>query len=226
MVGPRVVKVIVSVGLVAVSQGGWGATGLPAGSYPLDDLDRTVAATGPVRCPTLPLTVYRGSGVRYTRPVRVHPAFADRLRVFEEVVAEVSREHFGRPPITLSHAGTYSCRRIGGYPTLLSEHSFGNGIDVVGFTFPSLRRRQPPSALPARLRRPFTVTLADWQRDPATPQARFLDALARRLVARRDIFRVLLGPAYPGHKGHFHFDVAPFRLVAIWTPLDESDPTP
>jgi hypothetical protein len=35
-------------------------------------------------------------------------------------------------------------------------------------------------------------------------------------VARDDIFRVLLGPAFPGHKTHFHFDVAPWRLVDIW----------
>jgi hypothetical protein len=200
-------------------------TALPVGSYPLDELSRTVAPTGAIHCPTVPLATYRGTSVRYEKPVKVHPAFVAQLKLFEEVVGEVAREHFGRAPTSLSHAGTYSCRRIGGYPTLLSEHSFGNGIDVVGLSFPALRRRQvAPAGLPSALRRRFTVTLAQWQRDPATPEARFLDALARRLVARRDVFRVLLGPGYPGHKGHFHFDVAPFRLVAIWTSLDESDP--
>jgi hypothetical protein len=119
------------------------------------------------------------------------------------------------------HAGTLSCRRIGGYPTLLSEHALGNGIDVVGFSFPPAPRGSRD--LPPALRGRFAVTLADWQRTPETARARFLDDLARQLVARRDIFRVLLGPAYPGHKGHFHFDVAPYRLVAIWTALDESD---
>jgi hypothetical protein len=146
--------------------------------------------------------------------------------MFEEVVVEVAREHFGRAPVSMKHAGTYSCRRIGGYPTLISEHGMGNGIDVVGFSFPRLPRKQASPDLPARLRRPFDVTLADFQADPNTPRARFLDTLARRLIARHDIFRVLLGPAYPGHKGHFHFDVAPWRLVSIWTSNDDGPPAP
>jgi hypothetical protein len=190
-------------------------------SYPLDGTTRDVAPTGPARCPPLPLVVYKGTQVRYAKPARVHPAFAERLRKFEEVVAEVAREHFGRAPAGMNHDGTHSCRRISGYPTLLSEHALGNGIDVVGFTFPRLPRRQAaPEELSGALKRPFQVTLADWQADPRTPRARFLDALARRLIARPDIFRVLLGPAYPGHKGHFHFDMAPYRMVSIWTAND------
>jgi hypothetical protein len=192
-------------------------------AYPLDGLDRTVAARGPARCPRLPSVIYRGTRLRYDPPARVHPAFAERLKRFEDVVVEVAQEQFGRAPISLRHAGTFSCRRIGGYPTLLSEHAFGNGIDLVGFAFPAAAGAR---LLPPALRRPFTVTLADWRNPPDTPRARFLDTLARRLVERRDVFRVLLGPAYPGHKGHFHFDVAPYRLVAIWTALDESSRAP
>jgi hypothetical protein len=193
--------------------------------YPLDDVVRSIAPTGPARCPAVPLVVYRGTRVRYDHPARVHPAFAERLRLFEEVVAEVGREQFGRAPISLQHAGTYSCRRIGGYPTLLSEHGIGNGIDVVAFSFPRLPRRQQAN-VPASLRGSFRVSLADFQAEPTTPRARFLDALARRLIGRHDIFRVLLGPAYPGHKGHFHFDVAPYRVVSIWTADDDAPAAP
>ena len=50
----------------------------------------------------------------------------------------------------------------------------------------------------------------------ARHHARFLDELARALVADKTIFRVMLGPGYPGHKDHFHFDMAPYRLVKIW----------
>jgi hypothetical protein len=200
-----------------------GAAPLAPGSYPLDGADRTAPASGPVRCPTVPLVEYRGTTIRYARPVRVHPAFARQLRAFEEVVAEVGRESFGRAPVTLGHAGTYSCRRVGGYPTLLSEHSFGNGIDVVSFTFAPLARQPAPAGLPRALRGRFTVSLADWQLRATTPRARFLDTLAHRLVDRQDVFRVLLGPGYPGHRGHFHFDVAPYRLVAIWSVLDQGD---
>jgi len=198
-----------------------------AGSYPLDGVTRDIAATGPARCPNVPLVVYKGNKVRYDHPARVHPAFAERLRMFEEVVVDVAREHFGRAPVAMKHAGTYSCRRIGGYPTLISEHGIGNGIDVVGFSFPRLARKQAtPASLPAGLRGPFQVSLADFQAEPNTPRARFLDALARRLIGRHDIFRVLLGPAYPGHKGHFHFDVAPYRVVSIWTSNDDGPPAP
>src|SRR5437762_798456 len=141
-------------------------------SYPLDGLPRTIAPTGPAICPTVPLVVYRGTRIKYAKPARVYPAFAERLRLFEEVAAQVGREHFGRAPVSLSHAGTYSCRRIGGYPTLLSEHGIGNGIDVIGFTFPALPRRAPaPSTLPPRLRGAFQVTLADWEREARSPRA-------------------------------------------------------
>ena len=197
------------------------------GSYALDGVTRDIAPTGPARCPAVPLVVYRGSKVRYDHPARVHPAFAERLKMFEDVVVEVAREHFGRAPVAMKHAGTYSCRRIGGYPTLISEHGIGNGIDVVGFSFPRMPRKQAtPSGLPPGLRGSFQVSLADFQADPNTPRARFLDALARRLIGRHDIFRVLLGPAYPGHKGHFHFDVAPYRVVSIWTSNDDGPPAP
>jgi hypothetical protein len=212
---------------LALALAGAPDAGGPADSYPLDGLVRAIAPTGPVRCPTVPLVVYGGTRVRYARPARVHPAFAARLELFEEVVVEVARAHFGRAPSSMNHAGTFSCRRIGGYPTLLSEHGIGNGIDVVGFAFPRLPRRQPaPADLPASLRRPFQVSLADWQADAKTPRARFLAALVRRLIARRDIFRVLLGPAYPGHKGHLHFDVSPYRVVSIWTGDDDQPPPP
>jgi hypothetical protein len=189
-------------------------------AYPLDGLPRTMSATGPAVCPPLPMIVYRGTRLRYLPPTRVHPAFAERLRKFEDVVVEIAREHFGRAPTSMSHAGTYSCRRISRYPTLLSEHGLGNGIDVVSFAFPRLPRGQP-TALPPALRRAFSLSLADWQPEPSTPRAKFLNALARRLIGRHDIFRVLLGPAYPGHKGHFHFDVAPYRVVSIWTEDDD-----
>lgn len=196
-------------------------------SYPLDGLDRAAPAATAVACPTVPLVDYRGTLVRFDRATRVHPAFAERLRAFEQVVVDTAVEVYGRAPAGLRHAGTFSCRRVRHSTSLLSEHAFGNGIDVVSFRFAALPRGSTaPPELPTKLRRAFTVSLAhDW--DPAfasspspSLHARFLDALARRLVERRDIFRVLLGPAHPDHRGHFHFDCAPWRHVAIWTRWD------
>jgi hypothetical protein len=53
---------------------------------------------------------------------------------------------------------------------------------------------------------------------PTAPHSRFLRELARRTIARRDLFHVLLGPSYPGHQSHFHFDCAPFRMVDVFGP--------
>lgn len=206
--------------------GGPGAFGGDAAlqGYPLDSASREAPARGTVACPDVPIQRYRGARFRYAKPVQVHPAFAVQLRKFEDVVVDVATRHYGRAPVVMRHAGARSCRRIGGYRNLLSEHAFGNGIDVVGFDFAAVSRRaQLPAELPRHLRRSFNVSLAHWGATEGTAalHARFLDDLARTLVNRRDVFRVLLGPAYPGHRGHFHFDVAPYRVVAIWSVYDQ-----
>lgn len=54
------------------------------------------------------------------------------------------------------------------------------------------------------------------QRGVALVHSRFLRELAQRLIARPDIFRTLLGPVWPGHKNHFHLDMALYRVVEIF----------
>ncbi|TNF26079.1 MAG: hypothetical protein EP329_21850 [Deltaproteobacteria bacterium] len=189
------------------------------GSYGLDDTSRGVAPKGKLVCPDVPLTRYKGDVVRYKTPVQVYTGFVERLRRFETVAAEVATRLYGRPPQRILHMGTYNCRRISRYPDLVSEHGVGNGIDVAGFEFgPLPKGATAPDGLPKKLRRAFTVTVErDWDADPETTshKARFLRELAETLAARQDIFRVLLGPGYPGHKNHFHFDCAPYRLVVL-----------
>ena len=46
--------------------------------------------------------------------------------------------------------------------------------------------------------------------------ARFLRTLALRLMAHPEVFRVLLGPGYPGHETHFRFDMTTFRMVQLF----------
>lgn len=222
-------------GLVAVVGITSGAPG-PAGAepslepslepYPLDGVPRVISPRGPVRCPTVDLVTYRGDVIRYHKPVRVYPALAPRLVGLELIVSEVAIEVYGRAPRKLRHVGTYNCRRIAAYPELLSEHGLGNGIDVEGFDFGPATVPLPPG-LPRALRGAFDVRLGrDWRRERGVGaiHARFLRTLAQRLIARDDLFRVLLGPAWPGHAGHFHFDMAPFRLVAIFD--DDPDAPP
>jgi hypothetical protein len=184
-------------------------------AYVLDAIPREVPVRGRLRCPGERVS-YRGTHVRYHKPVSVNPAFIPRLVRFEALLVEVAREHYGRAPVRLVHIGAYNCRRTRGYPDLLSEHALGNALDVEALRFAPVRRaerRQTPRAL----RKGFIVSvLRHWSADPEAKSrhAAFLRALTRRLL-EDDIFRVLLGPAFPGHRNHFHFDMAPYRLVAL-----------
>jgi len=118
----------------------------------------------------------------------------------------------------LLHLGTFNCRRIRAYPDLLSEHALGNAIDVEGFEFGAMSRDD--GAAPALApRAAFTVRLvAHWDsRRPVDQIHRtFLRTLARRIIDEPELFRVALGPAWPGHRNHFHFDCAPYRLVEVF----------
>lgn len=200
------------------------AEDLPLEPYPLDDIPRVVDVRGPMRCPAVPLVPHPGERVRWKTALKVHPAFAQRLEAFEAVVAEVATAVYGRAPARIAHLGSFNCRRIRRYPDLLSEHGVGNAIDVSAFEFPALTRAEArQSALPKALRRAFTVSVLDhWdgpeEEAPIQPKAlhrRFLRELTAALERRPEIFRVMLGPAYPGHDNHFHFDCAPYRLVVL-----------
>jgi len=194
---------------------------VPLEPYALDDIGRTVEVKGPMRCPTVPLEPHPGGAPRWKTPLKVHPAFANRLDQFEAVVVSVATRIYGRAPTRITHLGSFNCRRIARYPDLLSEHGLGNAVDVAGFEFPALSRADAKtSSLPRALQRAFKVTVLEHWDDAkegsaAALHSQFLHALTAALEARPDIFRVMLGPAYPGHKNHFHFDCAPYRLVVL-----------
>jgi hypothetical protein len=190
-----------------------------ASGYGLDGVSRkAISRRGKLKCPKVRMVKYRGTHLRYQRATWVFTGFATRLARFEQVVSKVAKDVYGRAPSRINHMGTFNCRRIGGYPNLISEHGLGNGIDVAGFRFSKAPQADRAKA-PASLRGAFNVSVLkhwDAKRGVGRVHARFLHQLARALVKRQDIFRVLLGPGYPGHKNHFHFDVAPYRLVQIW----------
>lgn len=190
------------------------------GQYPLDDIARVLDPGEELPCKRARLVDYRGELIRYHRTTKVHADFVPRLRAFERVVVQTAKEIYGRAPRRLKHMGTYACRRIRRYPDWVSEHALGNAIDVAGFDFGRLPRGEAlPAGLPRSLRRSFSVRVEDhWngKRRAAAVHRRFLRTLARRLIARPEIFRTLLGPAYPGHRNHFHFDCAPYRVVDIF----------
>ena len=188
--------------------------------YPLDVVSRQLPPGVPFGCPAVDLVDYRGDAIRFHPPAKVISGFKDRLEKLSTVVAAVATEVYGRPPLALVDLGTFACRRMEGHPRFLSEHGLGNAIDVAGFDFGPLPKGAVlPAGLDRAFKNGFEVRVqTHWKAKTghAAVHARFLKALARRLIARTDIFHVLLGPGYPGHGNHFHFDMAPFRLVQIF----------
>jgi hypothetical protein len=189
----------------------------------LEALPRTLPPGAPLPCEGahLPLVRYSGEHLHYQKPLQVHPQFGAHLPAWEALVSELATRHYGRPPRRIVHLGGFSCRRMRRYPDWVSEHALGNAIDVAGFDFAPLARGQTlPAGLPRALRGAFQVRLErHWNgRGANAPHAEFLRALARALIARPDLFSVVLGPAWPGHKNHFHLDRAPYRVVEVFTP--------
>ncbi len=183
--------------------------------FPLNDLPRKVH--GEVECPHVDLVEYAGSRIPYNRPIKVTRGFRKRLIRFETIVAEVSIEVYGRPPDRIVHAGGYACKTVGHHKKKLSEHAFGQAIDVAGFDFDAVPASKYKGLVKGRARKAFKVRLVDdWDADKgfAAKHSRFLHRLAQELE-RRGPFSTMLGPSYKGHKRFFHFDFGPqffFRL--------------
>jgi len=194
----------------------WAESGVSG--YSLDNLERVPNPKGKLRCPKLTMTRHKGTHVRYHKPVYVYVDFKPHLESFEKIVSEVAIEIYGRAPRRIKHVGTYNCRRIRRFPDLLSEHALGNAIDIEGFDFGPARNAAQKQAIPhRRLRGRFQVRVGrhwDKEKGVASIHSRFLRELTERLQ-EDDVFRVLLGPAWPGHQSHFHFDLAPYRLVEL-----------
>ncbi len=188
--------------------------------YPLDGIPREVSPTGDLGCPRIEVASYRGDVVRYKPEVWVNASFRARLGAFERVVRDVAVEVYGRAPDRIVQLGGYGCRRMREHDGWLSEHALGNAIDVAGFDFGHLPKGATlPSGLDRAFANAFEVrVLGHWgkHKGHAAVHARFLRTLVQRLMSRDDVFRVLLGPGYPGHTNHFHLDVSTFRLVQIF----------
>jgi hypothetical protein len=121
------------------------------------------------------------------------------LAALEPEIQALATEHFQRRVRSLHQGGTYSCRKMARFD-LVSEHSYGNAIDVYAFT---LEDGQKVSVLShyGKLNEP-----------PMTPEARFLRELGSRAFDD-GFFSVALSPYWDAlHKDHFHFDMARYRV--------------
>lgn len=144
-----------------------------------------------------PVLVTRGpTGIVYNAPLRVECALALELVEVERAVQEAAIEHLGQRITRIDTLGTYSCRETTGHSGNLSQHAFGNAIDLARF--------QPQRGQAA-------VVLRDYERERAEPRSargRFLRALESRLRALSGLSFVIGPRQNDAHRDHFHVDRA------------------
>lgn len=108
---------------------------------------------------------------------------------FRDAVEPAAMAWFGSPVVEIKQLSNYSCRTIDSIPgKRLSEHAFGNAIDIAAFTLANGR----------------TVTVEHgWNGAP--DERGFLREVEATACAT---FKTTLGPGEPYHGNHFHLDLA------------------
>lgn len=108
----------------------------------------------------------------------------------KHAVRPAAKVYLGSEVVRIETMGTYSCRNInGGRSGKLSEHAFGNAVDVSAFILKNGRR---------------VSVLQGWS--GKADERAFLRRLHESACKR---FGTVLGPNYnSAHANHFHFDMA------------------
>jgi hypothetical protein len=137
------------------------------------------------------------SGLRYSPPVSLDCSLALALVDVERVLQEEAQLHLGSPLERVGTLGSFACRkpigRLAKSSEGISEHSFGNAIDMMRF--------DPVKGAPVSVLRGYEVGVDV----PKTPAGRFLRSALRRLWREGGV-RVL-GPDFDAsHRDHFHVD--------------------
>ena len=108
----------------------------------------------------------------------------------KHAVNPAARQYLGSDVVRIETMGTYSCRNVnGGRSGKLSQHAFGNAVDISAFVLKDGRR---------------VSVLSGWH--GKSDEREFLRRLHQSACKR---FGTVLGPDYNGaHANHFHFDMA------------------
>lgn len=108
----------------------------------------------------------------------------------QNAVRPAAKQYLGSDVVRIETMGTYSCRNInGGRSDKLSQHAFGNAIDISAFVLRDGRR---------------VSVLNGWR--GLKSEQEFLRRLHQSACKR---FGTVLGPDYNNaHANHFHFDMA------------------
>jgi hypothetical protein len=119
------------------------------------------------------------------------PMIATLDRWVKEVVQPAALARFGQPVTEISTMGSYNCRRRNHRPgAKLSEHGFGNALDIGGFTIGQERTLK---------------VVKHWRRGEDQERA----FLHETHAGACRYFRTVLGPGSDRlHENHFHLDLA------------------
>lgn len=131
-----------------------------------------------------------GRGMKMEPEAVLNCATAEAVaRFVADIVAPAARSTFGLELVAVGHDSAYVCRPRRG-TAKLSEHAFGNAIDLGSFALAGGR----------------SVAVS------AATDAREADFLSRIRMAACGPFRTVLGPGTDSdHARHFHFDLAARR---------------
>ena len=130
-----------------------------------------------------------GSGIGLEPQAEMNCATAEAAARFaKEVVSPTAIKVFDVPLKSISHASAYVCRPRNG-TRKLSEHAFGNALDISSFTL-------------------WDGTTIAVELDPPEKNAQFVNQVRRTACGP---FKTVLGPGDPDHSEHLHFDLAPRR---------------
>lgn len=111
------------------------------------------------------------------------------VRFVADVIAPAAKAEFSDELASINQASGYVCRPRNG-TRKLSEHAFGNALDISGF---KLSKGKEIEVEPA----------------PPPVEAKFLAAIRKAACGP---FKTVLGPGSDAdHSRHFHFDLAPRR---------------
>jgi hypothetical protein len=117
------------------------------------------------------------------------PMAVAAVRFMRDVASPEAQRAFGSGLASVNQASAYICRPRNG-TTKLSEHAFGNALDIASFGLADGRH-------------------IDVRATPPEAEAKFLDAVRKAACGP---FKTVLGPGSDAdHALHFHFDLAPRR---------------
>ena len=152
---------------------------------------------GPQGCGIAAPVLVRSLGLADLRPdAKLNCRFTAALYEWvRNVVQPEARKRFGQPVVAIRQLSHYACRRRGGItrgPVRISEHSFGNAIDIGAFVLADGR---------------VVSVLKDW--------GAFSALFNRKAAFLKDVrdgacgyFSTVLSPQYnKAHANHFHFDL-------------------